>query len=367
MNELDPYKEDLARNKKESTVKKSLELGYQSDSEDESADSDNSATQQHHSWRKKDESNNSNDGNDDMFASDPESDKPQEKDPRLLDMEQFVQEQGLEGTTESEAKVYGASEVEQLQKYYASIEDPSSRGVIKSLPEVQLEAFNLQDEAEHGTFDKDMNYTREANSDDETTEDAWMGGVKSADIAKAKKAQETRQQAAAKPRHVRALTDLLQSIIEILEPAETALEALARLRPPKKRKRGSSNEADDTRKKTVFELTECCEQLISLKGVRDAYDMSREELMRLYKREAGQEFSSKSHKRKADTLDSPETSPGYGEAIWEFRWLGETDINGPFSSYEMKYWVDNYFENKVEVRRQGSGHFVPVQKVQFDA
>ncbi|GEQ71875.1 hypothetical protein JCM33374_g5561 [Metschnikowia sp. JCM 33374] len=345
-----------------------LASGYESDSDDHGVGDDSDDSQDSGSEQEKEPAQQeaTKDGNkeddDDMFASDNEADDTQQeqkppKDKHLFDNAQFEKEQGLED-------------------YQFQVEN--SDGLLKTRPDgaqqdVQLEAFNLREEVESGKFDKDMNYIQGVKDDSDDQEEPWMAEVSTSDIQKAKMAQQRssagRLNEATPPK---PLSEVLSQLISLLEPAETPMEALGRLRP-QKRKRNKrvektpdtqpNNEDDSHRKETVFLITECCEMLVNEKGIASAYDMSREELMRAFSQETGETFQAKGTKRNADEMEAGASE--YGEAIWEFRWVGETNTNGPYSEYEMKYWKDTYFDNNVEVRKLDEPEFVHVSRVSF--
>lgn len=130
-------------------------------------------------------------------------------------------------------------------------------------------------------------------------------------------------------------TDALPQLIELLEPAETPLEALTRC---------SANS------EVVIKLTECCNVLLSL---FDVYDALKEELLRRYAREHGQEF--RGTKRRRDEDDDPENE-------WYFRWVGDETVHGPYSHEQMVEWKHHHFEGQVEVRRSPEGEFVPIDE-----
>lgn len=349
---LDLLTEDLPGNQRRRTQRgESLQNGYDSDSEGVDSESETETPPK----PKEDE--------DDMFASDAE------EAPKGFDMDEFEKEQGL-GKHDSERNLALQQEPEQLDEqetqeqhhYYNDAENfDGTRPQTKI--DLKIEAFDLREEAEIGTFDKDLNYTRKDKSDSENNEDAWMSNIKSADIRKAHEALKKRE-AASRKLSSRLLEVLLQELIQLLEPAETPLEALSGLKPPKGKKNiDASKEA--LRKKTVFDLTGLCDELMSEQGVAQIYDMSREELMRAYKQETGTDFIARGTKRSLVEMESeePQEAEDYGVAIWEFRWVGDDAINGPYSAYEMNYWVESYFANNVEVRKVGQTDFQHVSQV----
>lgn len=372
---------ELSHKRKSKTRKSQLATGYESDSDgqiygDDSENSDNSDNSENEEEKKehdlKKESSKNADAeeeeeeeDDDMFASDNEEvDVPETqestkntKNKNVLDIEEFEKEQGLQDYEFNE----------ELDGAISSGRNSPNNG---EKEEVKLEAFNLREEVESGKFDKDMNYIPQEKDDSEEDEEPWMGDATAEDIRKARKAQQQQKQKQKqsevdKPISVRLVLEILMDLILELEPAETPMEALSRLLPAKKTRDRKLKTVDDpARKQSVYNITEFCEQLVNEKGITSVYDMSREELMREYRNETGEDFQARGIKRNADEME-PEHND-YGEAIWEFRWVGENEVNGPYSTYEMKYWKESYFDNNVEVRKVNDLIYKHVSDVSFE-
>lgn len=386
---------DLRSGSRKLTKKKELlQVGYESDSEDNDYDSEEENSADNVATKADDDNNDStisgNGLDDDMFASE---DEKEDGNPTLtkskgFNMDEFEKEHCLgkyddEAAPSIDAKEepsFPESDKGEAHDYYNNIEDydgDERRPYVKH--ELQIEAFNLREEAETGTFDKDMNYVKEKNSDDENEEDAWMAGIKNSEIKKAREAQQKSTIKKSKLQSSQIPTEsLLGNLISLLEPAETPMEALIRLRPNKSRrnKKIVDEQQERVRKDAVLNLTECCEQLSNHKGIYSVYDLSREELMRLYYKQTGEEFRLRGVKRGIDQMENEDEpsqeeitgneSNGYGEKIWEYRWVDNRDeILGTYSSYEMNYWKETYFNNEVEVRRVGQEEFEPISEVVF--
>ena len=187
-------------------------------------------------------------------------------------------------------------------------------------------------------------------------EEAWMNS-NGAETRRAKRAQKLREKNEQRARRqkledFRDIAENLRILVQFLEPTETPLEALARLAPKKKGK--SISEEETLRKEMVFDITEACDRLTNDNDIDDVYDKSREELMRLYSRETGQELEPRGIKRLREEEDSQE---------WEFRWKGEDIVNGPYTVQQMAEWVEHYFNGDVMVRRVGENEFVDVNEV----
>lgn len=306
------------------------------------------------------------DDDDDMFASEDEKVEKEDKTKvELLDMNEFERALGVENTVyegkEGLEENYNEDvddedddeDDEAHNDYYINAEDGETKGRKR---EPKLEQFNLREEAEEGVFDADGNYERKAPTAIE--EEDWMNS-NGAETRKAKRAQKLREKNEQKARRqkleeFRDIAENIRILVQFLEPAETPLEALARLAPKKKGR--SIFEEETLRKEMVFDITEACDRLTNDNDIDDVYEKSREELMRLYSRETGQELEPRGTKRLREEEDSQE---------WEFCWKGEDTVNGPYSVQQMAEWVEQYFNGDVMVRRVGEQEFVDVNEVTF--
>lgn len=322
--------------------------GFDSDSEDNAYDSDQS---------KQSEKNQSED--DDMFASD--------SDEKGFNMDEFEKEH-------------------QLGKYDPDGEDGEVlvQGGYEEPSEIPIESFDLRREHQEGTFDEEMNYHKNINSDSENEEDIWMAGVDKSDISEASrraKASKARPQVRAK----RDLEESLKILIDILDRTETPLEALARFgqksktKPRKGSHRSSTTARSQSDKDAIFSITEACDDLEE-DVISDIYEKSREELMRMYSRATGEDIQLRGTKRSRDDesdteerdvktsgidLHDHDEESDYGEKVWRFRWIDSDEVHGPYLAYEMDYWKETYFENSVEVQRLGSTTWTHVEHTHF--
>lgn len=240
----------------------------------------------------------------------------------------------------------------------------------------KIEAFDLHEEADVGNFDENGNFIRNNYDDDDDNQDEWMD-LKKSDIERAKKAQLERNRLD-KERRMKESADefipinrILSDLIELLEPVETPMEALTRFSPPRKsrsKKKVHNIEKDQERKKMVIRLTDLCDKLINKKGVVDAYELAREELMRRYKQETGNDYNqeSRGQKRTREDYEDNNENDDYGDRIWEFKWNGQDEIHGPYSEFEMYHWSKDYFQDSVVVRKIGETGFKPIINVDFD-
>lgn len=240
--------------------------------------------------------------------------------------------------------------------------------------ETKFELFDLRNEQEEGYFDEDGNYVRHPQDEDEDEE--WLDNIDNQQIQKALAAENKRQRNIDDQLQANDTKEQLYKLIEILEPDETPLEALARFAPKRQKKKSKVIDSNDNfRKQTVMDITEACDKLMIQKGM-DVYDLVREELMRWYQRENGEEWAPRGVKRKLresqDELDVNTDSTintvvrDEEPKIWHFKWHNLDEINGPYSEYEMSYWKDNYFEDAVQVKRIDQDQFQDISKVTFN-
>jgi CD2 antigen cytoplasmic tail-binding protein 2 len=223
----------------------------------------------------------------------------------------------------------------------------------------KLDAFNMRAEQEEGRFDEAGNFVRKA-YDPEAAQDSWLEGISKKDMNKAKEAQDMRDaELKARERAEDAImtSDVLSTLITHLDVGETPMEALVRYgkTAPKKqaktwsKKKGGqamdidadpAQEAAATKaKEAIDSITECASRL-SDRGVEDIYDNAREQIMRQYKRETGEEWK----------------NPHPDSVQWEFHWLNapEGDVNGPYDQATMQAWEQaGQFAAGAEFRRVG--------------
>ncbi|WPK23124.1 hypothetical protein PUMCH_000349 [Australozyma saopauloensis] len=326
--------------------------GYESDSEANlSDDSESSSKAVELKEAPKDAI--SEEDEDDMFASDDETQKK------------------IENLDDEETDAFDLDKFELENQPTLGDGDNENSG---AKDEIELEAFSLRKEVEDGEFNDGSTYAKATRDDDE---EFWMEGLEKSDIAKAKIAQELQDRKKADTKQLRSKDVLIGALIDLLEPSETPYEALSRLRPAKSKRSKRTNDSienEKKRKSQVFELTDICETLLNSYNTSQIYEVSREQLMRAFKQLSGREHETRGTKRSADEAEiSQEHQADHSEAedddndpkIWEFRWIGEQDINGPYTTYEMRYWVDNYFENKAEARKCGEDAFLHISELDF--
>lgn len=288
----------------------------------------------------------------------------------------------------------------------------------------KLEAFNMRSEMEEGRFDAAGNFIRKA-VDVDAVHDSWLEGVSRKEMKRAREAHEKREEEMrrrAQAEDELLTSDMLNTLITGMETGETVLEALARLgqerkkkvaqaekeaglsmgsiggkKPPKwkTRKRNivaaeenmviegavrdsTSEEAkvhqvDKFYKNLIETLTGAADSLLT-RGQLEIYDDTREQLMRQYRRETGEDWKpSKNRQKQPPTLrsgeviletkgDSSDAPNGLdnadnGAVNWEYRWTDGRDgggVYGPYPTEHMKAWNHHgFFDGGVEFRRAG--------------
>ena len=250
-------------------------------------------------------------------------------------------------------------------------EEVGAGGKKKHAP--KLDAFNLKAEKEDGRFDEQMNYVRKA-TDPDAIHDTWLQGVSKKDMKRAKEAEDKRDQ----ERRQRVLeadavvtSDILRTLIPLLNRGETVLEALARVGRGKEKKKTkwqdknrnkrkspndmevdprplSEDPVEVRRRETVEKITEAANQLLT-RGQTEIYDAEKELLMRQYRRETGEDWVEPPMEEVEDTSGTLATKQ------WEYRWSDARDggqTHGPYDGSTMESWNDaGYFGEGVEFRR----------------
>lgn len=351
--------------------------GYDSDSSTENFDARANAKEKAEEKPAKDEDD------DDMFA---ESDQDEQvEDTRRADKKKkpirFLEDHEIEGqeqTSKSGGHVAvnfsgdANAETEDVETSSSEGDDEERDRIDSDMDEElgaggkkrhapKLDAFNMKAEQEEGRFDEAGNYVRKA-YDPDAAQDAWLDGISKRDIKRAKEAHDKREAELKERERVEdsiSLSDVLSTVIARLEVGETSMEALVRYgkvtakKKAKTYRKSKKSEPMDVEqdpaeeaayaraKESIDAITEGASRLTD-RGIDDAYDLAREQLMRQYKRETGEDWKDPNPPK------------------WEFHWLAapEGDINGPYDTETMRTWQANgQFEAGAEFRRVGEEDF----------
>lgn len=243
----------------------------------------------------------------------------------------------------------------------------------------RLDAFNLKEEEEEGRYDESGNFVRKA-TDPDAVNDSWLDGLSKKDMKRAREAQEKRddeRKRKAAEDDATLTSDLLATLILLLEVGETPLEALQRLNKTKskptkvpkwKQKKQQKDQMDvdepavngtahsaieEARKRAVEAITGAADALYS-REQHEIYETEREILMRQYKRDTGEDWQPALTPDIA-TLSAGDDAQGL---LWVYRWSDARDggeHHGPYDGATMKAWDEaGYFGEGVEFRRVGS-------------
>ena len=324
--------------------------GYDEDSENDAPFDSDVGSEDDKAEGKEDEAK-EEDNDSDMFSDDDEEEaeaKTTKNQIKVMDMDRFEKENMIQ-SNQSYTKT-------------GTTDDDESEGD----GEPKVDSFDLRKEMQEGTFTSTGEYIEmhtETNQEDDE-----LSAFKKDDIRRAKLAKEAQDERLEQQRKIKAedpentAERLLFNLIGMLKPVESPMEALQRVnkqQPKKKRKNNKKVELTEEEKSkeherqiSVTNITDYCESLME-QGFKNIYELEREELMLLYRQETGRAYV------KPKTEDITPEEP----KIWKFRWVGDSTIHGPYTSSEMGYWKDNYFQDRVEVIRTGSNEFVHISQI----
>ncbi|CAN9506004.1 unnamed protein product [Ophioblennius macclurei] len=302
---------------------------------------------------------------------------------------------------------------------------------------VSITPFNLEEEMQEGHFDSEGNYFI---NKEEQIRDNWLDNIdwvriKEQPFKKKKKglgakrtrragdedeAEEERQREekqAARGREEEDEEDeeedkepaedplasftqqqLLEAVIQLLQPGETVAAGLRRLGGLSRRKKGKLREESEATEETkrdaekLDKLTALADRLVG-SGMFEIYQQTFEKLSYLLKNMSSKkvaakrrdeeeeeeeqkeeldmfsdEFDEKVGKKTDDREDDERVSE---EVMWEYKWENKDDseIYGPFTSQQMQDWVDEgYFSSGVYCRRvdQEGSQFYNSRRLDFE-
>ncbi|KAI8319345.1 hypothetical protein GQ54DRAFT_265511 [Martensiomyces pterosporus] len=277
--------------------------GYGSDTSDQD-EIDNLSDFSDDEEQKGDRSDFDGDG-DDMFSDNADSTSKshalEKKRKRYLDIDDI---EGQEMSSTSRTEVDGADSPSGLDRkgkapeYTAAATDADDS---ESEQGTKIEAFNMKDDLEEGKFDAQGNFVWNK-KDPQAYQDGWLDGLSRGTIEKAReskekqdKQQQSHEQGLSKRWDSVSNDDIIIAIINLLQPRETILNALARIGGPKKKAKkrwgkkakgkaadaeaDADSEKEKERKNKIEELTELSDQAMA-RGMVNIYDESYEQLVR---------------------------------------------------------------------------------------
>lgn len=200
---------------------------------------------------------------------------------------------------------------------------------------VNIEPFNIDDEIEHGVFDKDGNYIKTENDTENELQDneEWMNDVINAEETnRLEKEQNVKTQDS---RHYMVHEALILLKFFLAGNHETVLESLGRLN---KLRKIAISKRDNSLKYVIhgIELLSDLINLLEKKGFSEIYEYDRGKVQDAIVEEFFDDSSKiVDHKTK----------------LWNFKWLNKLDeYHGLYTNYEMSYWQKSYFKNNVVVK-----------------
>ncbi|ORX90479.1 hypothetical protein K493DRAFT_317941 [Basidiobolus meristosporus CBS 931.73] len=267
-----------------------------------------------------------------------------------------------------------------------------------------MEAFNMKEELEEGSFDSQGNYVRN-DKDPNAFHDNWLEGVTKTDMEKAKKAQE-KQDAIRRSEQNKDMRDsnqwtveeLQMEILNLMQPHETVLNALSRLNGGRKKisrnqqlknkKKGNetktesavSSAVEEKKKKAIERMTDLCDRMMAA-GKFNIYEQTYEQIVRLLRIEeripddwipGTQLITAFSELPDIDIDDGAAADADIANELWEYKWVGVDNNDGTYGPYptsEMKSWQEQGFFDggNIVVRRadQPDAQFVDLKSVNF--
>ncbi|CAD6630213.1 XXYS1_4_G0002050.mRNA.1.CDS.1 [Saccharomyces cerevisiae] len=200
---------------------------------------------------------------------------------------------------------------------------------------VNIEPFNIDDEIEHGVFDKDGNYikTENATENDQQDNEEWMNDViNTEEVNRLEKEQSVKTQ---NSRHYMVHEALNLLNFFLVNENETVLESLGRLNKLRKIAISKKNNSLKYVVHGIVLLSDLID-ILEKKGFSEIYEYNR-----LKVQDALEE----------EFFDDSSRIVDHKTKLWGFKWLNKLDeYHGLYTNYEMSYWQKSYFKNSVIVK-----------------
>lgn len=218
-----------------------------------------------------------------------------------------------------------------------------------------LESFDIKEDLKEGKFDESGNFIRSksrGNSDDEEDEFWLQESVTKGDYSK----NTIPMSKLVRDRPMITAVEALYQILFLMpDQDKNIIETLAQLNKDKKRfSKIQNSQCVEAVVNAINILTDSVETL-ERKEFSNVYQMKRQDLVNAIKEEP----TSK------DGLYDP-----IKDRIWQYKWLGKDKVYGFYTCYEMQYWKENYFQNRVLVRlnsySESDNYWVHISNSIFD-
>ncbi|ODQ65790.1 hypothetical protein NADFUDRAFT_51068 [Nadsonia fulvescens var. elongata DSM 6958] len=302
----------------------------------------------------------------------------------FMDINAFEKAESLDSLSTTHQNLDNIDDTEDVNiKYYINADnDQDDFKTVSHTKEPQMEAFSLRNDLEEGKFDIDGNYIRNE-EDPEAHKDNWLAAIDKKNILEAKNAQierENFEEEEFQEMNTMSMIELVTELLSYLEVGETPMEALRRYgnlsagNKLKSKNKNRRNKFQNTQiseseknkraliKEKIDRVTYCTDQLLQ-KRLNDIYDLTKEELLRLYQRETGESYLDLQRtKRRRSTSSEP---PTHTNNEWEFKWEGAEEVHGPYNGELMKAWAESHFDDRVSVRKVNTTDFLPYKAVEF--
>uniref|UniRef100_A0A1A7Y7L0 CD2 antigen cytoplasmic tail-binding protein 2 n=1 Tax=Iconisemion striatum TaxID=60296 RepID=A0A1A7Y7L0_9TELE len=291
---------------------------------------------------------------------------------------------------------------------------------------VSITPFNLEEEMQEGHFDSEGNYfiKKETQIRDNWLDNIdWVkikeqpikkkkglaakrkrrvGDEDEAEEEKRREEQQTKDEdeeeeemPAEDPLATYTQQQLVEAVVELLQPGETVAAGLRRLGGLGGRKKGKLREENESAEEAsrdtekLDRLTALADRLVG-SGMFEIYQQSYEKLAFMMKSMTSKKPAvrqKKSDDEEEDELDmfgdkfdekigeksddKEEDNQVSDEVMWEYKWENEdkSEVYGPFTSQQMQGWVDEgYFSSGVYCRRvdQEGSQFYNSRRIDFD-
>jgi hypothetical protein len=233
----------------------------------------------------------------------------------------------------------------------------------------RITSFSMKEELEEGYFNKEGAYVLRK-QDDEEGPDPWLASIdwnqESSYYVKQTAVEELFDES-----HEEA--NLQKDLIEItnyLLDNETVLQALKRLRGQsssreRQKTKGSSGEMEQ-----FMQLTALADKVFAA-GYYEIYSATKEKCCCKINNGETSNIAVSGGGTLTFSFDEEQSTGGHvnnSKVLWFYKWrASDAEVYGPFSTCAMRNWQEgNFFTSEVQVRREGTTTFYPVDRVDFE-
>lgn len=204
---------------------------------------------------------------------------------------------------------------------------------------VSIEAFDMKRELDEGVLDTEGNYipTRQSNNDF-NQEDYWLSECSSKaaieDARKSKQRMEKSNKRSKPSRPLFMLDEALERMYYFVPSGKSVEDALTKCHILRKKAKKASDFKELYVQNCISNIL-ILSNVLEQKGIENVLSLKREDIESLYKEES----------ISGTPIDHINVKH------WEFKWIeSPEETHKVFSNYEMEYWKENYFDDKVAVK-----------------